>query len=231
MRKLREKMYSLMAIVILREELILTCTHKSPLKDSWLEEASAKNKTSPGSASIGQSGLLFVSEVATKLSNPLAHVRRNYGNKREPPHTPSSPHSFPLPPPPLLAHPPLTLTGRPLMHQLLRCVAANSHQNAIFAGLRHLGCHRRNLVASVRVRICVRVHACVCYIEGIGGGGSSQLRWMCAIMELCEMLARDKAQCCKRDVLFPQLIQDIRLSWNVCVFNCVCVLICMCEFV
>ena len=55
------------------------------------------------------------------------------------------------------------------------------------------------------------------------------------------MLARDKAQCCKWEALFPQLIQDIRLSWNVCVcvcvcvcvrvFNGVCVLICMCVFV
>ena len=132
--------------------------------------------------SDNQAYYYFFSGVATKLSNPLAHVHRNYGNKRDTP--PPSPHSFPLPPP-LLAHPLLALTGRPLMHQLLRCVAANSHQNAIFAGRHHLGCHRRNPVASVCVYTCVDICVCVRLKACMRAAGSPQLRWVCAIIELC----------------------------------------------
>lgn len=39
------------------------------------------------------------------------------------------------------------------------------------------------------------------------------------------MLARDKAQCCKWDAIFPQMIQDIRLSWNVYVCKSACVFV------
>lgn len=81
----------------------------------------------------------------------------------------------------------------------------------------HLHCHRHNCQ-----RMCVHVFVCV-----FVGGGASQLRWICAIIELCSMLARDKAQCCKWDVLFPQLIQDIVLSWRG--YACVHVHLCSCT--
>lgn len=87
---------------------------------------------------LPQSGRFCFLRLLPSLASPLPIFSETMAtNEIFPPRRPltiatTSPHSFPLPPLPLLAHPLFALAGRPLMHQLLRRVAANSHQNAIF---------------------------------------------------------------------------------------------------
>lgn len=74
-------------------------------------------------------------------------------------------HTSPSPPPLIAPSPPaplLALAGRPLMHQLLRCVAANRCGNAIFAGLCHLACQSVPACVCVCTRTCGCMHVCDC---------------------------------------------------------------------